>query len=228
MHIFISHSSQDRDVVERIVLRLKSAGHTVWFDRIELRAGDNLQLKIEEGLKAADALLVVVSTNSFRSQWVQHEFSAMAFADLSKGKRRIIPVKIDNSEVPSYLADRLYVDLSKNFESGLDRLVKDLSHFDSSVEASMPPSVGVPDKRHYAEKLRGTLQSGRLTLVCGAGVSVAAGVPVWGELLFRLLGRMMERLCKSHSMPIDPKAAAKFQRRHGSSSLILGKYLQTS
>ena len=230
MRIFVSYSHRDAPVVEQIVLRLQAEGHTVWVDTRELQAGDNLQRKIEKEVKAADVLLVVVSTNSFRSRWVQYEFSAMALGELSKGERRIIPLKIDQSNVPSYLADRVYVDLSENFEVGLERLVESLRRFDSSTAGSPTERAmsAVDNRRIHAEKLRQALRAGRLSLVCGAGVSVAAGVPAWGDLLIRLLGRMMERISKDHSLRIEPKAAAEFQRRHGSSSLILGKYLKNN
>jgi hypothetical protein len=81
----------------------------VWIDSRKLHPGDNIQRKLDEGLKTADALLIIVSSNSFKSKWVQYEFSAIALRQLSKGERRIIPVKIDRSDVPSYLADRVYL-----------------------------------------------------------------------------------------------------------------------
>jgi len=79
VRIFISHSHEDKQAVQRITARLAAAGHDVWVDSLKLRPGDNIQRKIEEGLKTADALVIVVSNNSFRSKWVQQEFSAIAF-----------------------------------------------------------------------------------------------------------------------------------------------------
>ena len=38
----------------------------------------------------------------------------------------------------------------------------------------------------------------------------------------------MERISKDHSLDVGKKAAAEFQRRHGGSSLILGKYLKNN
>ncbi|MCF5201033.1 molecular chaperone Tir [Pseudomonas syringae] len=72
------------------------------------------------------------------------------------------------------------------------------------------------------------LKAGRLTLVCGAGVSVGAGVPVWNELLLTLLKSMIERLSKDHSLNLGSNAAEEFNQRHGASSLILGKYLKNN
>jgi hypothetical protein len=39
---------------------------------------------------------------------------------------------------------------------------------------------------------------------------------------------MMERISKDHSLDVGRKAATEFQRRHGESSLILGKYLKNN
>jgi hypothetical protein len=123
----------------------------------------------------------VISENSFRSQWVQQEFAAIALQQISKRERRIIPVKLDQSAVPSYLADRVYLDLSKDFEQGLRKLREDL-------RASTPESIAAPERNSQSSKesrvaqvakLREALRRGRLTLVCGAGTSVEAGIPAW-------------------------------------------------
>ena len=216
--------------MQRIASRLEAAGHDVWIDSLKLRLGDNIQRKIGEGLESADLLIVVVSKNSFRSSWVQKEFSAIALQQISKRERRIIPVKIDTSDVPSYLANRIYLDLSKNFEEGLERLVAAIQA--TTLESLGPSADPIPDvtedRVSQVEKLRDALRRGRLTLVCGAGVSVQAGIPAWGDLLIRLLGAMMERISKDHSLDVGKKAAAEFQRRHGASSLILGKYLKNN
>jgi len=230
MKIFISYSHEDKHPVQRIALRLDEAGHDVWIDSLKLRVGDNIQNKIGEGLESADLLIVVVSKNSFRSSWVQKEFSAIALQQISKRERRIIPVKIDTSDVPSYLANRLYIDLSKNFEDGLERLVAAIQiiTLESLGPSSEPIPVVTEDRVGQVEKLRDALRRGRLTLVCGAGISVQAGIPAWGDLLIRLLGAMMERISKDHSLDVGKKAAAEFQRRYGASSLILGKYLKNN
>jgi TIR domain/SIR2-like domain len=232
MRIFISYSHLDRAVVDRIIDRLRGDGHDVWVDSIKLRPGDNFERKIREGLETADALIVVISENSFRSQSVQHEFSAIALRQISKGgEPRIIPVRIDSSEVPSYLSNRLYLDLSVNFEAGLEKLSLELLGTPTleSLSVRLPRAATATQSRGIQiSKLREALRKGRMTLVCGAGVSVEAGVPAWGELLIRLLDSMMERISKDHSLKLGETAAAEFHKRHGASSLILGKYLKNN
>lgn len=230
MRVFISYSHNDRDLVDRIVAGLKADGHDIWMGALRLKPGDNISAKVDEGLNQAEALIVVISENSFRSQSVQQEFAAIALQQISKRERRIIPVKLDQSAVPSYLADRVYLDLSKDFEQGLRKLRDDL-------RASTPESIAAPERSVQSSKdsrvaqvakLREALRRGRLTLVCGAGASVEAGIPAWGDLLVRLLGSMMERISEDYSLNLGSKAAGEFQRRNGGSSLILGKYLKNN
>lgn len=231
MRIFISYSHQDKEIVDKIISRLEANGHDIWVDSRKVRIGDNITRKIEEGLTQAEALLVVVSHNSFRSKSVQQEFSTIALQQISKRESRILPVKIDSSEVPGYLADRLYLDLSENFDAGLDRLIEELRALTPESLAMLPvaPVTRTPDGRSaQVERLREALRRGRLTLVCGAGVSVEAGIPAWGDLLVRLLGTMMERISKHHSLVVERNTATEFQKQHGASSLILGKYLKNN
>ena len=140
MRIFVSYSHHDKLIVDQIVAKLKADGHDLWIDSLKLRPGDNIQRKIQEGLEEADAFIVVVSENSFRSKAVQNEFSAIALQQISKRQQRIIPIRIDQSAVPSYLADRVYLDLSDNLEAGLERLSREL-------RAATPDSMEAPPER---------------------------------------------------------------------------------
>lgn len=94
---------------------------------------------------------------------------------------------------------------------------------------SAHPRVSISDTREtHISRLKECLRKGRLTLFCGAGVSVGAGIPAWDALLVKLLDSMMERISRNHSLDLGRKAAIEFQRRNGASSLILGKYLKNN
>ena len=78
--------------------------------------------KIVEGLKGSDYYLVLLSENSSKSDWVKREIS-LAF-DLSKNKQlALVPMLIDNTEVPLEFKGLLYVDARRSFEEGLDKLI---------------------------------------------------------------------------------------------------------
>ncbi|WP_447768059.1 TIR domain-containing protein [Pseudomonas kilonensis] len=230
MRIFVSYSHQDKPMVDAIVNRLKFAGHEIWIDHLKLKPGDNISRKIEEGIETSDAVLVVVSANSLSSKWVQQEFSSLALSEISKRASRVIPVLIDSSSVPSYLSKYLYIDLTKDLEAGLSTLVQSLEVVKRKDIAHPRQSPEKRNDTHTSQiaNLGAALKSGRLTLVCGAGTSVKAGIPVWSELLLSLLKSMIERLSKDHSLNLGSNAAEEFNKRHGASSLILGKYLKNN
>jgi hypothetical protein len=56
--IFLSHSSQDKDSVRRLAEDLRRVGIEVWLDEWEIRVGDQISRKIQEGLKNTDYLAV--------------------------------------------------------------------------------------------------------------------------------------------------------------------------
>ncbi|WP_441241705.1 TIR domain-containing protein [Tardiphaga sp. 768_D3_N2_1] len=230
--IFISHSERDKKIVDRISVRLRSGGFDVFADHFQLRPGDNFQRKISEELTEAAVVLIVLSKNSFRSEWVQQEFATIALQqEVSERQRRIVPIKIDEIPVPSYLAHLQYIDLSQDFESGLERLTAelDVTKVAPLAGGTNAITVSVDSGEAQIRTLREALRRGRLTLVCGAGVSVGAGIPAWGNLLVRLLDRLMERLSKNYSLDLGKSTAIEFQKNYGrSSSLILGKYLKNN
>ena len=60
--VFLSHSSRDKAVVRNIAERLRADGLRVWFDEWELKPGDNIPAKTEEGLEHS-RVLVLCTTN---------------------------------------------------------------------------------------------------------------------------------------------------------------------
>lgn len=92
--VFISHSSQDKPAIERLALALEDHGLAPWYDSWEIGAGDNIVVKINQGLEEADAGIVVFSANALSSGWVTHELSVLLMNRIDAGKP-LIPVLID-------------------------------------------------------------------------------------------------------------------------------------
>ena len=73
-HIFISYSKKDSDFAIKLADDLISAGHKVWIDR-SLQVGEDWADTIEDNLVKAVGVIVILSSNSIVSDWVQHEGS---------------------------------------------------------------------------------------------------------------------------------------------------------
>jgi len=86
-HVFISYARQDSEFARELARRLRDSNHIPWQDLRNLRGGDEWQAIIDEALRNAEALIVVMSPYATRSQYVTYEW---AFA-LGAGVR-VIPV----------------------------------------------------------------------------------------------------------------------------------------
>lgn len=124
--IFLSYASSDREVAQRIAEEIRKAGMGVWFSEWELRPGDSIAERIEEGLSASDVLLILLSPQSVSSRWVEHELSAALSRELKSRAIIIVPVLIEDCQIPASLAGRVHLDLRSNLELGVRDLVREL------------------------------------------------------------------------------------------------------
>jgi WD40 repeat protein len=107
--VFISHSSKDKAVIRDLAERLRADGLRVWFDEWNIRPGDSIPAKIEDGLEQSRVLVLCMSAQAFGSDWAQLEAGTFRFRDpLNKG-RRFIPLRMDEAPLKGSLAQLLYV-----------------------------------------------------------------------------------------------------------------------
>ena len=71
MQVFISYSSVDKIIAKKISNNLKNKGISVWLDESEIRVGESIPEKIEEGINSSDVLCLLISKNSISSNWVK-------------------------------------------------------------------------------------------------------------------------------------------------------------
>lgn len=102
--VFLSHSSKDKPTVRDLAERLRSDGLRVWFDEWDIRLGDSIPKKIDEGLKQSRFIIICVSAHGIGSDWVQMETYTFRFSDPLNKNRRFIPLRLDDTPVDGSLA----------------------------------------------------------------------------------------------------------------------------
>src|SRR5258708_24104188 len=107
--VFLSHSSKDNAVVHAIAEKLRADGLRVWLDDWEIRPGDHVQAKIEEGLEHSRVLVLCMSANAFGADWVHLESGMFRFRDPLNKERRFIPLRLDEAPIKGSLAQFLYI-----------------------------------------------------------------------------------------------------------------------
>jgi hypothetical protein len=121
--VFVSHSSKDKPFVRRLVDELKRRDLAVWFDERELGVGDSIVDGIQTGLKESDYLMIVLSRNSVASKWVRNELNYALMEEKSRQGIAILPVLIEDCEIPPLLTGRIHADFRGDFEIGLNSLL---------------------------------------------------------------------------------------------------------
>ncbi|HLQ44017.1 MAG TPA: toll/interleukin-1 receptor domain-containing protein [Planctomycetaceae bacterium] len=102
--VFLSHSSRDKDVIRELAERLKRDGLRVWFDQWEIKPGDSIPSKIEEGLEHSRVLVLCMSANALGSDWAPLEVGTFRFRDSLNQQRRFIPLRLDEALIKGSLA----------------------------------------------------------------------------------------------------------------------------
>jgi len=124
--VFISFSHQDNEFVLWLKDRLKDLDIDFWYDQSEIGLGESIKEKINEGLNSSSAFILILSHSSKNSDWLRYEMNSALLLNAIKKGISILPIKIDDSEVPSDLSGYLYADFFKDREKGLEALKKAL------------------------------------------------------------------------------------------------------
>lgn len=140
--VFLSHASEDKKrFVIPFATELRKQGIEVWLDKWEILPGDSLVDKIfEEGLKEADAVIVVLSRLSVEKPWVKEELNAAVVGRIAK-KTKLIPVVIDDCEIPESLRSLVWERVAdmNNFGPELGRVVAAIfEHYDKPALGTAP------------------------------------------------------------------------------------------
>jgi TIR domain len=109
---FISHATEDKESFVRPLAELLTKnGHKVWYDEFQLKIGDSLRKKIDEGLRFSKYGIAVLSRDFFRKNWTEYELNGLVAKEMN-GVKVILPIwhNVTRDEVLSFsptLADKV-------------------------------------------------------------------------------------------------------------------------
>ncbi|MCL4275603.1 MAG: SUMF1/EgtB/PvdO family nonheme iron enzyme [Anaerolineales bacterium] len=114
LRVFLCHASQDKPAVRELYGRLKNEDWIdPWLDEEKLSFGQHWTTVIEDALHDADVVIIFLSRNSVQKEgFVQRELNYAWELSLEKPRNVIflIPFRLDNCEIPRYLASRQWGD----------------------------------------------------------------------------------------------------------------------
>lgn len=120
MPTFLSYSSVDDEIADRITTLFRELNVDYFVDRREIVAGDWIHDRIANAIMACDEVLIVATANSLRSSWVPYE---VGYADGS-GKR-VLVLLCERLSLPGFMTSRRHFndleDLGDYYRNNLGR-----------------------------------------------------------------------------------------------------------
>ncbi|MER9619382.1 toll/interleukin-1 receptor domain-containing protein [Mesorhizobium sp. M0207] len=103
--IYVSYTTPDDEFAQGLMMALRAEGHQITVEGTKLTAGINWRAELNEGLKAAEVFIILISRSTMHSQYPMMELgTARAYAETS-GKMLILPIVLGDLALPTIVQD---------------------------------------------------------------------------------------------------------------------------
>lgn len=160
--IFISYSTQDKEIAFKIVQYLEGNGHTCWIAPRNITSGMDYTDVINEAIEDCSALVLVFSEHSVKSQFVKKELTTAVSYN-----KTILPFKISEVELKGgflfMLNNVQWIDATSRPESKFPQIIDGLEGRMSAPDHSTPNTAKTK-----------SAQSTKIMLIAGAVIVAVA------------------------------------------------------
>ena len=111
-NVFLSYRSVNRPWVLNLYDALREMGHSVFLDQTVLKAGDQLVSELQDALMASQAGVLIWSSATQDSKWVQREYQSLERLADEKEGFRFVPLRLDRSKLPLFAENRIFLDFA--------------------------------------------------------------------------------------------------------------------
>ncbi len=135
---FISYNSQDQSFAQKLHDDLQNNGVRCWIDKEDLKIGDAIRPKIDQEIRRRDKLLVIISQNAIKSEWVGDEVEAAMEEEKVRNSLVLFPIRLDEAVLNSrddwaakikrrrHIGDFSHWQDSASYQKAFERLLRDL------------------------------------------------------------------------------------------------------
>jgi len=94
---FISYNNKDEHFAHQLHNDLQDNGVRCWFAPEDMKIGDPIRPRIDQEIRLRDKLLVILSENSVKSEWVGDEVEAALEEESKTGRLVLFPIRLDDT-----------------------------------------------------------------------------------------------------------------------------------
>lgn len=145
---FISYSSQDQEFAKRLHVDLQGKGVRCWFAPEDLKIGDKFRPAFDEAIRMHDKLMVVLSTSSVKSTWVEKEVETAFEKERQQRRLVLFPIRVDDAVMETdeawaadirrtrHIGDFRDWKNHDSYKKAFERLLRDLKSEDKTGSAT--------------------------------------------------------------------------------------------
>jgi len=108
---FISYHNADLAWAEWIAWQLEEAGYSTFLQSWDLEVGSNFVTEIDRAMKQSARTISVLTPDYLSSEFRGHEWAATLARDPTGEQRRLVPVRVRESELTGIWRSLVYIDL---------------------------------------------------------------------------------------------------------------------
>jgi TIR domain-containing protein len=140
MKVFLSYASSERALAKDLSSDLSAAGHEVWLPDVELFPGDNWALKVGQALQQSNAMVVLLSPDWAKSDWIRNEV-LFALGSLNYEGRAIPVVVRPTREIPWILEHLDSIRVENDWPATKTRILEQLRRKAEMAALIAPPAL---------------------------------------------------------------------------------------
>jgi hypothetical protein len=91
---FISYSHKNEEFAKQLHARMQKERLRVWYAPEHMKAGQKMEEQIDRAIRAFDKLLLVLSKESMKSEWVVTEIRKAREAERKSKRRKLFPIRL--------------------------------------------------------------------------------------------------------------------------------------
>jgi hypothetical protein len=122
--VFISFASADLPQAQRLNDNLQQHNIATFFAPRDLASSGNIPVVLSRKLAESDYFVLLVSTNSMSSPWVELEWTAALAREINERRAFLFLLRLDGAPPPLILSARNYLDGYRDWNTAVNRLVE--------------------------------------------------------------------------------------------------------
>jgi CHASE2 domain-containing sensor protein len=208
LRLFLCHANGDKPAVRELYRRLRADGFDPWLDEENILPGNDWRRETAAAISKSDMVLVCLSRASVNKRgFAQREvkYALDTAEEQPEGSIFIIPLKLDECEVPGRLSHLHWVNLfeSDGYEKLLASLRAKSGQAAPGAHAGLPPATEGGGSRHALGPLLRDMLKGLVFVAFVLALKLAVEQTAFGERFRSKVNDLLHRPLSSDDTPVS-------------------------